>query len=171
MVADLLDKTLGLEKFVFRVPEYHLEPFEKAFHQTKILIPNLKDLVVGPYCDFFVAICPNVNNISSNGLQWLHSGRARKGEEIREESMRLIKAAGTASKLQHFQIKEWWTLPLVKGERSIVYPMFACSLTFLALLEAVPGIPSLAMEGGEFGDPIYVKLKQSPRTVSVVKLS
>lgn len=115
LLATLLSAMPQLEKLVFVVPEYHVGVFEEAFRQASILLPSADVLVVGPYCEFVVAMCPNVKIVSSNGYQWGHSQRAYENGWNRGHSLRLIKAVGAASKLRHFEMQEWWDTGLLQG--------------------------------------------------------
>ncbi len=72
-LANLLSAMSHLEKLVFVVSEYHSGLFEEAFRHAELMMPSVDILVVGPYCEFMVAICPNVTIVSNNGWQWLHS--------------------------------------------------------------------------------------------------
>lgn len=132
-LAKVLSAMPQLEKLVFVVPEYHGGLFEEAFRQAELVMPSVDVLVVGPYCEFIVAGCPNVSMISTNGWQWLHSDRTREHGRNRDHSMRLIKAAGAASELRHFEMMEWWEIFLLE-----------------ALLEATPNISSMGMDGGDY---------------------
>ena len=104
-----------LEKLVFVVPEYHTGLFEEAFRHAELMMSSVDILVVGPYCESMVAICPNVTIVSTNGWQWLHSDRARDSSRNKDHSIKLIKAAGAASKLRHFEMMEWWEVGLLEG--------------------------------------------------------
>ena len=114
-LAILLSTMSRLEKLVFVVPEYHTSLFEEAFRHSELIMPSVDILVVGPYCEFMVAICPNVTIVSNNGYQWLPSDRARDNNRVKDHSMKLIRAAGASSKLRHFEMMESWEVGLLEG--------------------------------------------------------
>lgn len=80
-------------------------------------------------------MCPNVETISTHDWRWLHSNL--DGQYKHQHSTDLINSAGRATNLHHFEMKEWWTLAQLEN----VY-------------HAMPGISSLAMTGGTYGDGI-----------------
>lgn len=114
-LANLLNDMPQLEKLVFFVPEYHSGLFEEAFRQAELVVPSVEILVVGPYCEFMVAVCPNVTIISSNGYQWLHSDRTREdGWKSSDHSVKLVNAARAASRLRQFEMTEQWNTFLLE---------------------------------------------------------
>lgn len=113
MLINVLSAMPRLEKLVFVIPDYHTEWFEQAIQHAELVMPSVDALVVGPYCEFMVAVCPNVDVISTNGSRWLHSRTRYFGRE--HYSMKLIKAAGTAVRLRHFEMTEWWEIILLEG--------------------------------------------------------
>ena len=121
-LANLLSAMSQLEKLVLVVPEYHTCLFEEAFRRVELMMPSVDILVVGPYCEFMVAICPNVTIVSNNGYQWLHSDRARDNDRDRDHSMKLIRATRAASKLHHFEMMEWWEVDLLESIILLLLP-------------------------------------------------
>ena len=100
----------NLTKLVFVVPERHTNIFFEKFQEDGVLLLQVDTLVVGPYCEFAVPMCPNVKTIASNGRQWLRSGAGQ-----RECTHKLIEAARDSMKLVHFNVNEWWSVSLVQG--------------------------------------------------------
>jgi Leucine-rich repeat (LRR) protein len=126
---------IRLEKLELFIPEYHTFPFEAAFRQENVFLPRVDFLVVGPYSDFVVPLCPNVTTIATSSLQWLHCKRSNEGELPSEHSLRLIEVLGGASKLTHLAMFEWWNVGLLE-----------------ATLVAVPDLSSLSMECSSYHD-------------------
>lgn len=120
-LANLLSAMSQLRKLVFVVPEHHSDLFGEAFRYAELVVPSVDVLVVGPHCEFMVAICPNVTIICGK----------------RQHSMNLMKAAGAASKLRHFEMTQSWEISSLE-----------------ALLESMPNIASIGMKGGLLGIPL-----------------
>lgn len=120
-LANLLSAMSQLQKLVFVVPEHHSDLFGEAFRYAELVVPSVDVLVVGPHCEFMVAICPNVTMICGK----------------RQHSMNLMKAAGAASKLRHFEMTQSWEISSLE-----------------ALLESMPNIASIGMKGGLHGIPL-----------------
>lgn len=112
---------MHLQKLVLVIPEYHTAAFADAFSRGEVTLPTVKTLVLGPYLEFVIASCPNVVAISGDGWRWVHSKRQREERGNRHHSLQLIKAAGRAQKLHHFQILDWWELPLIEGRLYLRY--------------------------------------------------
>ena len=115
MLANVLSAMPQLEKLEFFVPEYHSDLFQEAFHHANLAIPSVDVLIVGPYSEFMVNVCPNITTLSTNRHQWLHSDRTLEFGRRRDHSMKLIEAAGAASRLRHFEMMEWWDIFLLEG--------------------------------------------------------
>jgi len=126
---------IRLEKLGLFIPEYHTFPFEAAFRQENVLLTRVDFLAVGPYSEFVVPLCPNVTTIATSSHQWLFCKRSNEGEVPREHSLRLIKAAGGASKLTHLAMFEWWS-----------------SRQLETILVAVPNLSSLSMECSSYSE-------------------
>ena len=77
-------------------------------------MPSVDVLVVGSYCEFMIARCPNVGMISTSGFQ-MHSTRSQLHCWDGDPSIKLIKAARAAPKLRHFEMMEEWRSPLLEG--------------------------------------------------------
>lgn len=114
-LANLLSAMPRLEHLVFVVPEESRDLFEKEFFLAKLAMPSVKTLVVGPDCEFMVTVCPKVAEISNNGHLWMILKHSRDPNVRADHSMRLIKAAGTALKLQHFEMMDFWEPSLLEG--------------------------------------------------------
>ena len=134
-VAVVLLALRRLEKLVLVIPEHHTETFRKAFEDSKVALPNVRCLVLGPHMDWIAEMCPNVEVIATHDWRWLHSNV--DGDYKHRHSFDLIKAAGFAEKLRHFEMMEWW-------ERRHLW----------AIRKAMPNIQGLAMPGGKYNDGI-----------------
>jgi len=126
-----------LERLKLFIPEYHTSHFEAPFRQEIVFLPRVDYLAVGPYSDFVVPLCPNVTTVATSSYQWLHFnwGREEKLGIPKEYSLRLIKAAGGASKLTHLAMYQRWNVGHLE-----------------AILAAAPGLSSLSMECNRYSD-------------------
>ena len=120
-----------LQKLVLVIPEYHTEIFAKTISGFKVSLPAVHTLVVGPFCDFAVQICPSVTTVANNGWNALHSrrGDAKSLQHTRD----IIAAAGSARRLVSLEIMAWWEVDLIE-----------------AIHDSVPGLRRLALDGGSY---------------------
>ena len=133
-LASQIGRMTELEKLVLVIPEFYTDIFASEFISRNISLPGVHTLAVGPFCDFALRMCPNVQRVSSNGYRWLHSRRA--DYMAREHTLALIKAAGDATNVTDLEIMEHWNVPQVQ-----------------AILETIPDLPSLTL-GGAYYAPI-----------------
>ena len=116
-LARLLCRLGNLIKLVFVVPQFHSDVFFEEFEKARVLLPQVETLVVGPFCEFAIAMCPSVKILQSNGWQW-------RGEHddvsAQEHAHRLIKAAKGALELVHFEVDEACSISFVQS-RNVVH--------------------------------------------------
>ena len=119
---------------MLQIPERLTSLFADEIAKDGITLPRVHTLVVGPYCDFAVSICPNVTAISNYGLRSFRT--SLRSELDKQPTRNLIKAAGAAPNVTNLEITEWWQVELVE-----------------AIHEALPHLPSLSLqvEVGDFG--------------------
>ena len=121
-----------LEKATLILPSYHTEPFRKAFEEAEVTLPSVKTLILGPHMDWIVSMCPDVETVSTHDWRWGHTNV--DGNYNQRHSFDLIKAAGRAEKLQHFELGQTLDAKLSQ-----------------AMLESIPNISSLAITSGMSG--------------------
>ena len=149
-LADVLRKLERIHDLTLNIPEYHTEVFRKAFQKTNVTLPCVKTLVLGPHMDWVIAMCPNVERISSGG-NWLHSNV--DGDYKHRHSFELVRSAGTASNLKHLEVFEWWS------EEHLDW-----------VLQYTPWIESLAMPGGNYSSSIRKLLPTLSRLTNLKSL-
>ena len=115
-LAGLLDTMLELEKLVLVIPEYHTEVFEAEF--ANLVLPHVRTLVVGPYCDFAARLCPTLQNMSSNGWPFLHSHKS--GYRYRNHTLNLVRAASNVPNLTRLEIEERWNAERLEGKINLI---------------------------------------------------
>ncbi|KAK0478014.1 hypothetical protein EDD18DRAFT_1114492 [Armillaria luteobubalina] len=96
---------------VFIFEETQAQAFEDESGTARIELTTVTTLVVSPYFEFMVPLCPNVEYVACHDWSWLHSQR---GAHSREHSYELIVATGRAKMLQHFEMGERWSVDLLK---------------------------------------------------------
>ncbi|MCJ1387648.1 hypothetical protein MMC18_000491 [Xylographa bjoerkii] len=107
-----------LTKLVIDMPKNHIGPFTEVFQKDGVVLPLVETLVVGPFCEFAVTMCPNVKFISVNSWRWM---RATGGDDqAQEPTLQLINAAKTAPRLIHLEVYRAWTATLVEGTSRII---------------------------------------------------
>lgn len=134
-LAKRLAQMPQLQKLVLVVPEHHTDVFAKTFSESDIVLPAVHTLVVGPYCDFAVRLCPNVTAIANNGWNALHATRGDRPPL--QHTCDLIVAAGSAHRLESLEIMEWWRVDLVE-----------------AIHDSVPHLKRLALDSGSYKNGI-----------------
>ncbi|MCJ1290658.1 hypothetical protein MMC34_002200 [Xylographa carneopallida] len=139
MLSTFLSSAKRLQKLWLAVPGLFTEAFASHFESVHLLLPDIKTLVVGPYCHFAVAVCPNVRTISVNGHAW----RKKRRFEIAlpNRCRALLNAACNAPKLAHLVLHEWYIVETLED-----------------VLEAVPWIRSLSLAGEQYEDKLPVRL-------------
>ena len=112
-LALLLEGMVQLEKLHIVIPEDYTESFETEFRKINLRLPHVESLIVGPFMEWMVDLCPNAKTLTTSSW-WLH---ARRGDSVvrREHSMRLIEAASNLKRLERFEMKEWWSIELLEG--------------------------------------------------------
>ena len=135
-LALIIPSLLVMDKLVLNVSDLHTKPFQKAFEDRVMTLPGVRTLVLGPHMDWLISMCPNVRTISTTEYSWLHHSDVDR-DCRRRHSYELIRAAGRAENLQHFEMMECW-------ERRHLW----------AIRKSIPDIQSLAMAGGSYNDGI-----------------
>ena len=148
---EVLTSLTNLEKLTLIIPEYHTEIFRTTFQKANTSFPSVRTLVLGPHMDWVIAMCPNVERISTHDWRWLHSNV--DGQYSHQHSTDLINSAGQATNLRHFDMSEWWTLAQLENVH-----------------HAMPGISSLAMTGGMYNDRLEVLLPMLSRFQNLTSL-
>ena len=114
------------------IPEHHATIFSTEIAKAGFKLLTVRTLVVGPFCDFAVSLCPNVNTISSNGWNWLHTESSNRSAHA--HTRQLIAAMGeVAATVMRFEMMEWWTVDLVE-----------------ALHDNLPNLLKLSLDGGSY---------------------
>lgn len=102
-LAKVFPSMRRLEKAALILPIDHTDLFRDAFEQASVVLPSIRTLVLGPNVDWIVSMCPNVSAISTSDWDWLYAWMSEDGK--RNPSRDLITAAGSAQKLQLFEMK------------------------------------------------------------------
>ncbi|KAK0472184.1 hypothetical protein IW261DRAFT_820390 [Armillaria novae-zelandiae] len=156
-LAELLSAPFRqLHTLVFSIDERKAQTFGHKFDMAGIELHTVTILLVGAYCDFMVPLCPNVEHVATCDWIWLASNR---GGASREHSFRLIAAAGGAKMLRHFEMNEWWSADLLKGElQGLSFLLPLVFTTPIAVYDAMPSIETLTLHGGRVRDSLKVLL-------------
>ena len=104
-----LSKMMNLHKLTLLIPGHHTKVFQRSFETSKINFTNIRTLVLGPHLDWMIAKCPNVEVISTSDYRWMRS--YVDGKHYDQRSTDLIRAAGQAKYLQHFEMHDEWSNP------------------------------------------------------------
>lgn len=107
-LAGLVKQMKGLRNFSFMVPKDCVETFAKDFRNAEIMLPRVQALRLGPFCEFIIAMCPNIQMFQANGLTTL--------EDVEDDTHQLIRAAKKATKLTHLELYDSLTVQLCQGK-------------------------------------------------------
>ena len=121
------------------VPAYTATGFKKVFEKGNLELPNVQTLILGSHVEWIINMCPKVEVISTVGVHWL--GANIDGTWPQRQPYDLIRAAGRAPNLRHFEMHESWGIDLVE-----------------TVLKCMPDIESLAMPGRQYIDRAHVLL-------------
>lgn len=115
------------------IPEYQTDIFATLFSDRNFTLPTIKTLVLASFNDFMIKHSPNVETISTDGYQFLHSRRGRhneKGENsrYREHAKRLIENASKARNLTYFEMMQFWSENELTGLSSLLFQNSASEL-------------------------------------------
>ena len=114
-LASLLERMARLEKLLIVIPEDFTDEFEVEFRKMGLNLPNVKSLIVSPFMEWMVDLCPHVKNIETS--RWWHNSKRADYSLLREHSMRLIEAAAELRYLERLEIKEWWSIEALESQR------------------------------------------------------
>jgi hypothetical protein len=131
----ILSQMPDLDKLSLALPEYHTEVFAAEFKVQNISLPSVRTVALGSFCDFAVQYYPNVETVSSNGYQFLHSRRGRVWPRNIHASQ-LVAAASKMKHLKYFEMMQRWKSDQVEE-----------------VFEAMPRIKKLGMVGGQYDGP------------------
>ncbi|KAK7458797.1 hypothetical protein VKT23_009803 [Stygiomarasmius scandens] len=170
-----------LDRLTLIINENRAPLFGNAFAQANFSLPSVKRLLVGPYNEYAINHCPNVECISVNGFVWLHS---RKGGQEREHSLNLMQCASTLSNLKCFMMREYWNekllialheaIPTIKilvlpcGLRGIRFEDFVVHLSRFRQVETL-SIPDASQLGIGFTPPRCGNIYRGPRGAEIHK--
>ncbi|KAI4277758.1 MAG: hypothetical protein LQ337_001515 [Flavoplaca oasis] len=129
VLLEILSKLTNLQKLMLIIPDHHTDIFKRTFQTSDNSFESVRKLVLGPHMEWIIAKCPNAETISTRDWRWLHSNV--NGKHDHQHSTNLIKAAGRAKHLRHFELINRWT----HGQLQAVF-------------QAMPQIHTLAMPGG-----------------------
>jgi hypothetical protein len=119
LFGDVLSSMPHLEtlKWGIRKEDTHL--FEKAFLSRNLTLPSVKHLEPGPFSQYLVGMCPNLETLENGGgTAWWH-GYMPDG---RDWHSLLIQAAEASPKLRRFAMvggHDGWATSLASGKRSV----------------------------------------------------
>lgn len=80
-LSAVLPKMQRMETLVLSLPEFHVDSFAESFSVNKVALPTVTTVIVGPFNEFVVDHCSNVEAVSSDGSHFLHSRRSKQTVE------------------------------------------------------------------------------------------
>ncbi|KAJ9150697.1 hypothetical protein NKR23_g3382 [Pleurostoma richardsiae] len=71
LFADVLSAMPNLSMLYWNIPVKATKNFEKSFVQSKLVLPSVRHLTLGPYSDFLVVMSPNLDSLNAGTpLSW-----------------------------------------------------------------------------------------------------
>lgn len=140
MLATILMRMPKLKRLIISLPEYHTEAFAAPFMDRNVSLDTVKVVGVGAFCDFVIGHCPDVQTVSTIDWTFLHSKRRydddlESDDDRRPHASLLIKAAGEAKNVSHFELIQSWSGKQVQQ-----------------VLHHLPELQTLGMPGGNYED-------------------
>ncbi|KAL8834538.1 MAG: hypothetical protein Q9176_007420 [Flavoplaca citrina] len=97
----------NLKELTLVIPQPHSEILKTTFEASNHSFESVRTLILGIHTDWIIAKCPNVQVISVCDRSWMRSNVTRKHED--QISTNLVKAAGPAKYLRHFEMYNDWS--------------------------------------------------------------
>ena len=107
--ANILQTANHLEKLSIDVPEYEAKEYQKALERTKIRLPLVRSLELGPHTIWMIKYCPNVAALSTC------KGWMAPATRPYDYSFDLIQAARPASHIRSLEVEEHWSTELIEA--------------------------------------------------------
>ena len=120
---------LNLKELTLVIPQPHSEILKMTFEASSHSFESVRTLILGVHTHWIIAKCPNVEVISACDWSWKRSDINHKHED--QTSTNLIKAAGAARFIRHFEVYNRWSQTRID-----------------AVYQAMPQIHILALPGG-----------------------
>jgi len=115
LFGDVLESMTSLETLRWGIGKEDTHFFEEAFKSRNLTLPSVKHLAPGPFSEYLVGMCPNLERLESGGgFMWYHGHMP----DNRDWRLLFIQSAVSAPKLKRFAMvgaNAGWTPPLVSG--------------------------------------------------------
>ncbi|KAL8813522.1 MAG: hypothetical protein Q9200_000196 [Gallowayella weberi] len=135
-LLEVLTRLANVEHLILILPEYHTKVFKNTFNKSNPSFPNVRTLVLGMHMDWIIAMCPNVTTIL---------GHTMYGGFSRPNGANLIKFAGQAKTLRHFEMEQWWSREHLQDVYEVMPMIQSLALTFGASPYGLEGLlPTLS---------------------------
>ena len=115
LFGDVLESMTNLTTLNWGIDKEDAHYFEAAFKSRNLTLPSIKTLVPGPWSEYLVSMCPNLERLENGGsFNWYHAHMP----DNRDWKLLFIQAAVSAPKLKRFAMvggSEGWTPSYVSG--------------------------------------------------------
>ncbi|KAF5355545.1 hypothetical protein D9758_006428 [Tetrapyrgos nigripes] len=180
VLSKIATSSSRLHKFSCIINEDRAHLFHDAFTRHNLTFSTVKQLIVGPYNEYAVKLCPNTDYVSVNDWVW---GQSKKAGSSQEHSFNLIKETGTLPYLKVFIIMEWLSEKLLQALHDAVphiqtlviptsigmdFEKFIMHLSRFRHIEIL-SIPSVSQLGLGFTPPICGNAYRGPNGGKVRK--
>ncbi|KAJ9664267.1 hypothetical protein H2201_005259 [Coniosporium apollinis] len=115
-------------------PDVHIQRFRSSIQTTDVRLTSVRALIAGSECHFLVDYCPDVETIAAADSPWDH----RAGGSL----MHLVKAAGKAEHMRHFEMAARWKPELLWAIHAAMPNLQSLALTFDGMSSTLQGLLS-----------------------------
>lgn len=112
LFIQILQRIPKLQFFDMELREDHAEPCILAMRSANLVLPFVRELALGNYCDFMVSMCSNVTTVRRSSEDF----RGNTGD-----GLSLVKAALAAPKLVELQYLGAWHMGMIDGKLEALY--------------------------------------------------
>jgi len=114
---DVLASMVNVKTIVWDMPCEQTQVFGEAFITRELRLPSVETLILGPFSEYMVALCPNLNSLAYSLEAWHCDWQWRRGKPCPKKL--LIKAAAGNTEISSFSLsmgQDYWLPSLLEGE-------------------------------------------------------
>lgn len=117
MLATALIRMPKLKLLIIRLPKDYADVFAASFINNNVSLDTVQIVAAGSFCGFVIVHCPNAGTFSAF---WGHhpcilgNEASESAEDRKMHASLLIRAAGRATNVTHFEMLQQWSADLVK---------------------------------------------------------
>ena len=150
VLASLLSSRLiqmtKLEKLLVDIADYNTAAFSSDMAGMNVTLPKVRSITIGPFSEFVIELCPNIESITINGYGWSYS----YGDI---DSIALVESLRKTRHVKSLVIQNRWPVSTAR-----------------ALLSSLPNLQSLGMYTTDYDAPVADYLIELPKLPKLQRL-